>query len=313
MKIKPDQLGKKKLYEKELGSRILSRKNFIEDIKTAIRNKAGYAAARIGISEQFWMYYPIVLNKEKNKTKIRVFEKHLRFHGYLQSGIYPAEPEFFLEYNKFFLDQIKLIDCLGMILDPFLGPEIIRFHHIDNRLIYFKDMIPDRSTPSCLINDYLQYFKDKKILIVCPFAHFLKQRARKEIFEKVWFKIYKKWFYPKSVDSVEFPYGFSKQTHEIYDSSLELFQFIENQIKEKDFDVALIGAAGLAIPIAASVKKLGKIAVSLGGDLQVLFGVMGQRWRHKTRWQRDYFNQWWVDLPSRYRPDESDACNGDYW
>jgi len=313
MKIKSEQLGKKELYQKKLGSHVLSRKDFIDEIKAKVKSQTGYAAARIGISEQFWMYYPLMLQKENNKTKLRVFEKHLKFHGYLQSGIFPPELQFLLKYNAFFLEQIKVIDCLGMILDSVMGPEIIRFHHIKNKLVYFKDMIPDRSTPSNPENDYLQYFKNKKILIVCPFAHFLKKRAQKEIFEGVWSKINKKWFSPRSVDSVEFPYGFSKRTHTLYDSSLELFESIENKIDKKDFDIALVAAAGLTVPIAASVKKMGKLALSLGGDLQVLFGVTGKRWRRKKRWQKDYFNQWWVGLPRHYHPDESEACSGAYW
>ncbi len=313
MKIKSDLLGKKEIYQKQLGSHILTRRDFINDIKTAVKNQSGYAAARIGISEQFWMYYPAVLHKEKNKTKLKVFEKHLRYHAYLQSGIFPVEPEFFIKYTAFMLDEMKHLDCLGMILDSVIGPEIIRFHHIDNNLIYFKDMIPDKSTPSDPQNDYLQYFKDKIILIVCPFAHLLKKRAEKEIFERVWSKINKKWFFPKKVDSVEFPYGFDKETPERYDSSLELFASVENKIKKKNFDIALIAAGGLTVPLASSVKKLGKIAVSLGGDLQVLFGVRGQRWRGKPRWQRDYFNKLWVDTPARYKPDKPDACNGAYW
>jgi hypothetical protein len=313
VKIKSDLVGEKKLYQKQLGSQILTRRNFIDGIKTAVKTQSGYAAARIGISEQFLIYYPVMLYKEKSKTKLRVFEKHLRFHGYLQSGIFPADPGFFLKYTAFVLDKMKHLDCLGMILDPVIGPEIIRFHRIDNKLIYFKDMIPDRSTPSNPQNDYLQYFKDKKVLIVCPFAHFLKKRAEKETFERVWSKIDKEWFNPKTVDSVEFPYGFDKKTAEKYDSSLELFASIEDKIKKKNFDIALIAAGGLTVPIASSVKKFGKIAVSLGGDLQVLFGVKGKRWRSKPRWQRDYFNKWWVDTPARYKPDEPDACSGAYW
>jgi len=313
MKIKSNELGKKELYQEELENQILSRKDFIEDIRTVVKNQTGYAAARIGISEQFLMYYPVLLKREQSKTKIRVFEKHLRFHGYLQSGIFPAEPNFFLKYNDFFLNHIKILDCLGVIMDSFLGLEIIKFHRIHNRIIYFKDMIPDRSTPISTENDYLQYLKDQKILIICPFAHFLKQRAKREIFEGVWSKIDKKWFYPKSVDSVEFPYGFSKKAHSLYDSSIELFVSIEKKIKNKDFDIALIAAAGLTVPIAASIKKMKKTALSLGGDLQVLFGVMGKRWRNKQRWQKDYFNKWWVDLPVHYHPDDFEACNGAYW
>lgn len=313
MKIKPEFIGRKDIYKARLENKIISRKDFIQNIKYAVENKLRYAAARIGISEQFWMYYPILLNREKNETKRRAFEKNLRFHGYLQAGIFPADPEFYLKYNSFYLDKIKEIDCLGMIMDPFMGLEIIRFHGIGNELIYFKDMRPDRSVPSNPDNSYLPYFRDQRLLIVCPFADLLKKRAHKELFEKVWSKTGKKWFHPEAVESVEFPYGFSKKTQQRYDTALELYESIIEKIEKKEFDVALIAAGGLTVPIASRIKKMGKIAVSLGGEIQILFGVIGERWRNKEHWKRDYFNRWWIDMPDDYRPDEPKACEGAYW
>jgi hypothetical protein len=82
----------------------------------------------------------------------------------------------------------------------------------------------------------------------------------------------------------------------------------------KDFDIALLGTAGLAVPLASYIKRMGKIVLSLGGDLQVLFGVRGSRWRNLQRWHRDYFNEWWLDMPLKYRPPEADLCDsGAFW
>jgi hypothetical protein len=58
---------------------------------------------------------------------------------------------------------------------------------------------------------------------------------------------------------------------------------------------------------------MGKIGLDLDGDLQILFGVLGKRWRQHEDWRRDYFNEWWIDTPAQYRP----ACpkasdSGDY-
>jgi hypothetical protein len=57
------------------------------------------------------------------------------------------------------------------------------------------------------------------VLLICPFANLLKNRATREIFEGVWSKFGKKWFYPQSIDAIEFPYGFTKETQQkIFDS-----------------------------------------------------------------------------------------------
>jgi hypothetical protein len=312
MRIRSEWVGQKELYETQLGHPIISRKEFINDLKIAIDKSSRYAAGRIGVSEQFWMYYPILLSEEPHRTKITVYEKHLRFHG-LQQGIFPAQPDFYLTFNQFYVEKVRTIDCLGLILDPVMGPKIVSFYNLVNKFIYFRDQIPDKSSPSNRENCYLHFFEGKKILLICPFAELLRQRATREIFEGVWSKTGKKWFYPKGVEALEFPYGFASETHRKYASTIDLLGAIEAEIERKDFDVALIGAGGLSIPLASFVKQIGKISISLGGDLQVLFGVVGKRWRNLERWKRDYFNEWWIDMPTRYKPTETDIADGAYW
>ena len=77
--------------------------------------------------------------------------------------------------------------------------------------------------------------------------------------------------------------------------------------------MALLGAAGLAIPLAAHIKSTGRIAIDLGGHLQVLFGVKGKRWREDPVWPQRYFNDAWIDMPAAYRPKVIAVCdNGAY-
>ena len=68
-----------------------------------------------------------------------------------------------------------------------------------------------------------------------------------------------------------------------------------------------------AIPLAAAVKRLGRVAIDLGGHLQVLFGVLGKRWRASPAWMETYVNEQWMDMPARYRPTVTGVCdNGAY-
>jgi hypothetical protein len=129
----------------------------------------------------------------------------------------------------------------------------------------------------------------------------------------VWSKTGKKWFYPRSINALELPYGFSAETHKKYSTAIDLFNDIAREIDKREFDVALIGAAGLAIPIASYIKNMGKIGIDLGGHLQICFGVQGNRWRRRKDFERDYFNDWWVYLPAQYRPDPIEVGDYDYW
>lgn len=305
------------LYHYQLRKKSISREVFLQDIKHALENKIGYAAGKIGLSQKHWLYYPILLRKNTNRQIIEHFEEALIFHGLKQSGIFPASPEYYLHYNDFYVKHLKNIDCLGLFFDHIeMEKQIIKFYRLDKKIIHYIDQEPDRSIPSNDDNCYLKYFREKNILLICPFAELLKERATKEIFEGVWSKTGKKWFYPKKVEALEFPYGFSVETHEKYNSAIDLFHFITRKMKKIEFDIALIAAAGLAIPLASYVKNLGKVGIDLGGHLQILFGVLGKRWRSEAfrDWRRLYFNEYWIDMPSKYKPKEEDVCDGGaYW
>lgn len=290
----------------------ITKQELITDIKNAIENKIPLAIGKMGTSEHQMITYKVFLRGNKNKNiKLDINNMVKSFSD--NAGLFPANHDFILKYSDYFVENIKQIDCLGYfkIIQQI---ELLKYYEFKSKVIFFVNQEPDRSIPNDDSKCYLPYFKDKKMLIICPFGKFLAQRANKETFEKVWAKTGKKWFYPKSVEGLDFPYGLSKSTQEKYGTVFNLIEEIQNNIKKKDFDIALIAAGGIAIPLAAYVKRLGKVSISLGGHLQVLFGVLGERWRSRVDWQEKYINEHWVNLPENYIPDEKDNCEkGCYW
>jgi hypothetical protein len=158
----------------------------------------------------------------------------------------------------------------------------------------------------------LPSFRGRKLLLVSPFARLLQERATGSTFEAVWTKTGKRWFEPASVEALEFPYGFAAETQLRYGTALELFDELTGEIDSRDFDVALIGAGGMGVGLASFVKSRGKIGISMGGHLQVLFGVLGARWRSKESWKRRYYNDAWIDMPEHYVPARSETIEN-YW
>jgi hypothetical protein len=66
------------------------------------------------------------------------------------------------------------------------------------------------------------------------------------------------------------PYGFAPETQKRFGTAIDLFRSVTKEIDKRDFDVALIGAAGLAIPIASHIKRTGRMGIDLGGMLQIV-------------------------------------------
>ena len=231
-----------------------------------------------------------------------------------QSGLYPPTPAFAREFVPRYVSDLRTLDVIGTF-STHMAVELARFHGIPGELVPYKSMEPNRSVPADDSACWLQLLRGRRVLIVAPFADLLRERATQDTFERVWSRIGKRWFHPAQVESVEFPYGFDPATRARHPTALDLRDWICSRIDAREFDVALIAAGGLAIPLAAHIKRSGRIGISLGGHLQVLFGVLGQRWRVRESWSRRYFNDAWIDMPEPYRPPRWQQLTdgGAYW
>jgi hypothetical protein len=300
-------------FEEACGRQFLTRRQLADRIGAAIESGTGYAAGKISETERTLLRYPMLLAGGISGLQLTAFEQLLKWQGLRNAGVFPADPSFYREYADVYARCVHELDCIGVgphALRP--SAEIIRFHGFRGEVIRYHDQEPDRSVPADDANCYLPHLEGRRLLLVCPFADALRARANKETFEAVWAKTGKRWFAPAAVEALEFPYGWSKATQERYATSLTLIDDISARIDASDFDVALIAAGGIAIPLAAHVKSLGKVGVSLGGALQPLFGVIGRRWRGSRMWRERYINDAWIDVPAKYRP-EPGECDANYW
>jgi hypothetical protein len=66
----------------------------------------------------------------------------------------------------------------------------------------------------------------------------------------------------------------------------ETFAIMCDEIKDLEFDIALLGCGGYGLPLCNFIKKeLKKSAIYIGGGLQLLFGIMGKRWENWEQWK----------------------------
>jgi len=296
------------------GDSMLEQSEFNSLITTALATNAGFAAGKLSVSPIQRLNYSRLVARNADARLLKLVGPTVLYHGYQQQGIFPADLDFYLYFNDFYAGCLGALNVIGIFPELLEQTQSLFAHfEIQKPLVDFRLLEPDRSLSAADERCYLPLFRDRKIIIICPFADLLAERANQQTFERVWAKTGKRWFQPAGVEGLELPYGFDVMTQARYTTSIALYEAILVELQRREFDVALIAAAGLAVPLAAAVKSMGRIALDMGGHLQVLFGVIGKRWRESPEWQQ-YFNEAWIDMPERYRPTRSDVCdNGAYW
>lgn len=133
------------------------------------------------------------------------------------------------------------------------------------------------------IKPWTHYLLGKKILVINPFIESFKKQLNNG------FTIFKDKDKQIFLEGQEFLFYKSFQTiagNHIHDNWFETFTIMCKDIEKIDFDIALLGCGGYGLPLCNYIKtKLKKSAIYIGGGLQLLFGVIGNRWENNKMWK----------------------------
>lgn len=171
-----------------------------------------------------------------------------------------------------------------------------------------------------LLFDIFPLFENKKILIISPFGNDIckNYNKNKDLIFKNFTNIlgdtgikYSQFKYPnfKSIDYVELfitnndslirnsdnSWSFinNTQNHCPHNNFSETINVIKEELKKKDFDIALIGGGAYTQELGIFIKEqLNKGAFYFGGALQCYFGIKGRRYLPKYG---KYMNNGWVN------------------
>lgn len=100
---------------------------------------------------------------------------------------------------------------------------------------------------------------------------------------------------------------------ENYSDWFEALDIMKKDISKINFDIAIIGCGAYGFPLAAECKRMGKKAIHLGGQVQMMFGILGKRWEEIPYYQQ-FINEYWVhpmeeEIPNNFKKVEE----GCYW
>lgn len=220
------------------------------------------------------------------------------------SGVFPATDEFLRRFCEYYIECVVQSDILALwgvgaeckVVKTRCGGNTKFTQLTALEPYYFKQ-------------PWSEALKGKKVLVVHPFDESIRQQYSKR--EKLFrnpdvLPVFESLTCIRAVQSIA-----GQKTE--FDTWFDALEDMKAQIKEADFDVAIIGAGAYGLPLASYIKELGKIAIQMSGCTQILFGIKGKRWEQIPEVSR-LFNEYWVRPTGNETPKKSEKVEGgSYW
>ena len=217
-------------------------------------------------------------------------------------------------YNGFFPTTIENLNRFGaMMMEDMQALDILaswvkREKYFEIELKHCKKIPLIDLDPYFHEKPWTRFLKGKKVLVVHPFEKSIQQQyaRREKLFQNP--DILPE-FHLKTIPAVQTVAG----NRAGYESWFDALEWMKHQIRQTDFDVAILGCGAYGFPLAAFVKSLGKKAIHLGGATQVLFGIKGSRWAERPEYAA-MFNDYWVSPLEEEKPKNAEKVEGGcYW
>ena len=216
----------------------------------------------------------------------------------LNAGFFPTEEPFLSKYCEYIISNLCEVD----ILASWINREI----EFTAELEKAKKVNLHSIEPFFSNTKWTHALKNKTVLVIHPFDGLIKKQffKRDQLFNGLLpdFEI-------KVLKAVQSSAG----SESGFEDWFEALNYMLDEVKTIDFDIAIIGAGAYGMPLAMEIKKLGKVAVHMGGVTQLLFGIKGRRWEADLRYN-SLFNKNWVNPTKKYVPKKASEIEGGcYW
>lgn len=286
---------KRRRYYRRIGNEYLDSTSFRTLIRSALSNNEPLCIGKIGATECYAMAADTLFyRKERRKAYTQLCD---------WSGFFPKEFDNsklgkFCEIEKMAASGTDVIIEYAKCYEEF----IFKMLKIEDRYVITFDTFGNQS------DSWTRELEGKKVLVIHPFAKLIEEQYKKRelLYED---KEYLPEFELVTIKAVQSLGGICEEG---YSNWFEALNSMKKQMKEIEFDVLLVGCGAYGLPLAYEAKKMGKVAIHMGGDLQLLFGIKGKRW--DKGFGEKYYNEHWVYPGEEYMPKNyKNVEDGCYW
>lgn len=291
----------KKIFRKKVniktyaGRPVLDVKTANLELKKAIESSLPYMAARYGANEINLMVDALVHKK--------ISDGHME-NMCVNAGFFPRGDEYAFRFGGLMKESSMLMDMEAIFQSK--DEEFVTAKYAKNAVLVNNRGIEPWYTPD---DPWSASLKGKRVVIIHPFAETIASQYKK-----------REVLFPGTDILPEFNIRIVKAVQTIagqkddrFHDWFEALEYMFQEAMAEDFDVALIGCGAYGFPLAAKIKAAGKQAVHMGGALQILFGIKGNRWDTHPIISTFYNNEW-VRPSDKDKPQNASKVEGAcYW
>lgn len=250
------------------------------------------------------------LGAEESRTAVRWMKnvpyEQRNIHNIMyNAGVFPNDKETIDEFCKIYTGALKDADgvfswgCKGecSLIKKYASPNVVLLNNAVNNILFYDDV-------------WTTALEGKKVLVIHPFVDTIKKQYEKrdKLFENSKLPTF------ESLECVRAIQSNAGENETIeFSSYFDALESMKAEILKKDFQVALIAAGAYGLPLAAYIKGLGKQAIHMASNMQILFGIRGKRWDNWPAWAA-HFNEYWVYPSENETPNGKKTVEGgSYW
>lgn len=301
--IKPTYDERRRILEPLFKSKIHWGHDGQNLLKKVFENIHGCMVTRLGTVELNAISFYLKHRKDDSNKLPYSFDILNNLH--INAGFFPLLEDQVDAFCRLYIASFSLVDYMAVF---FIHPEeycFVNTYCPGARLINFLCL-----EPFLWKDPWSTQLMGKKVLVIHPFAKSIESQYKNK--RTALFK--NQLVLPEfELLTIKAPQTIAGNT-DGFSSWFEAFEETCNKISDLDFDVAIIGAGAYGLPLAAFVKKLGKIGLHIGGPTQLLFGVKGRRWENEYDYGVRFFNEDWVyPAEEECPPNLTKVEGGCYW
>ena len=224
----------------------------------------------------------------------------------INAGVFPVDDESLDRFCEIFLEAVSATDVMGVWFNR-------NEHRIIERFCPGAQLVQLESLNSAIRNDpWSAELAGKTVLVIHPFARTIESQYRSR--RTVLFAnpdVLPEFRQLITVPAVQSSAGSDCE----FASWFDALEHMREEIRALEFDVAIVGAGAYGLPLAVSVKAMGRQAVHLGGATQLLFGIIGRRWEVESPEDVALLvNEHWMRPSAEETPSGAQAVEGGcYW